>query len=970
MKKRIARIVLFCFVLINLMPLTALAEGSSVPPEMPYEKVAAKSGKWYAEQLAYGGSSNLVIGYTGSWKSNGISVMELNIREETVLTGIYIPVEGTGEGEAVLNLRDSIGNVYSGFSIDKQIRESPDQETAIDGTESFTYNTTLIAIPQGDMTLPKGNYTLGIEGVSGLTGAYLLKGIHAGAYEKYSEALRKWELENNPEQSPEGATEQVIGEQALGEDANAEYEYGTSASPDPPVFGLDAEYQIDEIIVSTYNDGQGAPPGTITLVGEDGRTYYTGQAYGTAIENIANAAWKISPGVILPAGKYMIALSQPEVVSYDQNGEALFYVKASVPVKMRPDFTGTYRINLDAFKTSTLMGPVSDQSSSFSLQDFELTVLDKDGEIELIGQYEGVPFSQRCEIVEETTENIVAQFAFAADLTKLPYKAKISADAVVTLAMAENGTAQIGISGTGVYDRAASAEKGADHNTYDIKANGVMTQRELPPFVMTALGKAGGAGSIPGPENAAQAAAGILFPPLVGLVVNVLQEALKPKVPAKSAVRDKAWYKKKYPGKTDEQLAMIMMADAMGSTDNPDEGDAVSIGDNESAQNGSGEIGGGASGSAFEGIDEWEPEAEYEPEEEADWKPRDDNESGTENAASEQEAMPASEQEALPQEPETMVLKTSANGAESLFVKDPVTGEWVNSETGGVLDLEKYPEAMEQMQQNKEWSAAREEEIQSQGGSEHDKALHKNMEEIRQKEKQDAYENTLRKKYGTDDLEKIGEIVKERKARAEEWAETWRRNDKVLGAMEVGAVAVGTAADVGIDGLSTIVPGGSGIKAGYKVLKGVAGTMAEAGAKGKDAFTLANIAEGTIKGVADAALDKMPGGDGLVGEALSTVGKGALTMAGEGAGAGAGAALRGEDVGEAVSKGLKDGAYKAAAGFVTDKVAGGLPNPIMSRGSFKAVPNLKNVIVSSAGGTKVASALVDEYAVKPVVMGK
>ena len=146
-----------------------------------------------------------------------------------------------------------------------------------------------------------------------------------------------------------------------------------------------------------------------------------------------------------------------------------------------------------------------------------------------------------------------------------------------------------------------------------------------------------------------------------------------------------------------------------------------------------------------------------------------------------------------------MVLKTSANGAESLYVKDPITGEWVNAETGGVLDVEKYPEAMEQMQSNKEWSAERETEIESKGGSEHDKTLRENMEKIRQDEQKAAYENTLRKKYGTDDLEEINKIVVERKARAEEWADTWRRNDKVLGAMEGGAVAVGTAADVVID---------------------------------------------------------------------------------------------------------------------------------------------------------------------------
>jgi|GEM_PF-5754605 len=71
-----------------------------------------------------------------------------------------------------------------------------------------------------------------------------------------------------------------------------------------------------------------------------------------------------------------------------------------------------------------------------------------------------------------------------------------------------------------------------------------------------------------------------------------------------------------------------------------------------------------------------------------------------------------------------------------------------------------------------------------------------------------------------------------------------------------------------------------------------------------------------------------------------------------------------------MSQGLKEGAYKAAAGFVTDKISGDLPNPIVNRGSFKAVPNLKNVIVSKSTGIKAVSKLADEYAVKPVIMGK
>ena len=952
MRKKFVQILLLCFLIANLMPLAVLAAGSTTPPEKPYEKVVAKSGSWYADQLSYEGTSNLVIGYKGDWEGGGAFDMSLKVKEEIVLTGVYIPAWQTGEGEIALSLADAQGNTYKGFSMEKQI-----------SGEHFL----LIFKPPGDITLKAGNYTLTAEGSGGLTDAFLIKGIHAGAYEKYREALIQWEIENNPGMSAEKEAGQVFGEETLTEE-DAEHSYGDTAALNQPVFGLDEEYQIDEIIVSTYNDGQGALPGIISVIGEDGKTYYSGQAYGVSMEGIPNAAWKIAPDVLLPQGYYLIAISQPELLSYDPEGEPLFYVKASIPVQLRPDFTGTYQINLDAFKTSTLMGPASEAESSFSLKDFELTVLDKDGEVELIGKYEGVPFSQGCQVIEETLETVNAHFAFAADLSNLPYKAKISADATLTLSVDGNGRPQIALSGVGVYDRAASAEKGADYNTYDISVTGLMTQRELPPFVMTALGKAGSTGSVPGPDNAAQAAAGMLFPPLVGLVVNVLQEALKPKAPAKKAARDLNWYKKKYPGKTQEQLAMIMLADAMGNTDEPDEGDAVSIGDNESAKT-TPEAAGGVLGGDYESNYESDNIPDEEPYEEPSLESGDADSSTLESSAAEPEDGFTHEKEQLPKEPETMVLKTSASGAESLYVKDSLTGEWVNSETGGVLDLKKYPEAMEQMQQNKDWSAAREDEIAARGGSEHDKELRANMQKIREQEQKTAKENALRSKYGTDDLDEIKRIVGERQASAEEWANIWQRNDRILGTMEVGAVVVGTAADIGIDGLSVIVPGGSAIKAGYKVAKGMAGTMAEAGAKGKDAFTLANAAEGFIKGATDAALDKMPGGDGLVGGALSAVGKGALTMAGEGAGSGIGAALRGEDFGEAVGSGLKDGAYKAAVGFVTDTIAGDLPTPVVNRGSFRAVPNLKNVLVSKPAGIKIASTLADEYAVKPVVMG-
>ncbi|MFA5527752.1 MAG: hypothetical protein WC996_03980 [Peptostreptococcales bacterium] len=654
MRRKFAAIWLMCLLFINLMPLAVLAAGNSMPPERPYEKVVAKSGSWYAEQLSYGEKSSLVIGYKGDRKGSGIFAMELKVKEEIVLTGVYIPASGTEEGEISLNLTDARGNIYKGFSMEKQINSEIKKSGALESDSANSIdNNLLIFTPSGDMILPAGSYTLTAEGAEELANAFLIKGIHAGSYEKYREALVEWEIENNPERSGEEEPGQTFGEKALTTKDNIAYESEAPEAANPPVFGLDAEYQIDEIIVSTYNDGQGAAPGIIAVIGEDGRTYYSGLAYGVSMEGIANAAWKIAPDILLPTGQYLIALSQPEVLSYDGEGEPLFYVKASIPVHLRPDFTGTYRIDLDAFKTSTLMGPVTEVGSSFSLKDFELTVLDKEGELELIGKYEGVPFSQRCEVVEETPEGIAARFSFAADLTKLLYQANISADATVTLAVDGNGISQIKISGVGIYDRAASADKGADHNTYDIRAAGLMTQRELPPFVMTALGKAGSAGSVPGPDNAAQAAAGILFPPLVGLVVNVLQEALKPKAPAKKAARDKNWYKEKYPGKTDEQLAMIMLADAMGNTDEPDEGDAVSIGDNRSAEP-TGETGFGV----LEGDSESSYESDYNKEAEPAWEQGEDYQSMPESASAEAEARPATVGEQFPHEPETMVLKT------------------------------------------------------------------------------------------------------------------------------------------------------------------------------------------------------------------------------------------------------------------------------------------------------------------------
>src|SRR5665647_2797506 len=615
MKKLLSRIFVVVMILTNAFPLIAFAEVTKSPePVMPYEKVEAQSGNWYSEQFTFETGANLVTGYLGSYEiTTPVSSINFKISEATILKGIYLPYASQAAEPIVINLVDGKGYIYPNFTTELMMGTITEQandpnDPTILAAPKFTY----AYIPQNEFALPAGNYTMNLSNYDGAVGAFLVKGINQSAYERYKEKLNEWDLRDNPEKT--GASESsILGNEGFDKEKLGKYEeksFETIPAKNPMVFALDEAYVIDEVIINTFNGGAGAEPGTIVIYGEDGKAVASQKAYGSTVGDVANGAWTIAPGIVFQAGNYFIQMSNPEAIAYDKAGEPLFFIKASPPVAVRYDFTGTYIINLDAIKTSTIMGPVTDTTSSFSLKDFQLVVLDKDGAVEIIGKYQGMPFSQNATIVEETENSIVAAFHFAADLTKLPYKAKIGAQAVVTLTKPENGPAQISIDGTGTFERAESAEKGADYNTYTIASKGVMQSKDLPPFVMTALGKAGGVGNVPGSDTPLQTAAGMLFPPLVGVVVASVQEALKKKEEeekaekkskakkkAKSGAHDRAWYKAQNPNASDETIAMIMMADAMGGTDNPDEGDTESIGDNE----GSGDSGEGGSGDSYEG---------------------------------------------------------------------------------------------------------------------------------------------------------------------------------------------------------------------------------------------------------------------------------------------------------------------------------------------------------------------------------
>lgn len=753
MKKYMARLALICMLVTYCLPLTAMAAGSGEPPREPYEKVASKSGVWYNERISYDGRSNLVIGYKGDYEMQAEEpVLEFSLSEKILLTGVYVPYAGMDSGEVELTIVDSRGNLYQGFTADPTYTRSEGLASSADDSEPGEnsnqneineMNTLYLFTPEYEIALPRGAYSLALDGYELPSDAYLVKGYNYAAYQRYQEELQKWAWEDEAEEEEMYAS---FGEEELRglfeeyedyEDYEEENEYehlwqGKPKELYAPVFQLDGTYTVDEILLDTWNGGRGEKPGKIRILNEAGNELYSFKAQGAGVVDVPNAIWTVFPGVTLPAGLYYLDMTVPEAMTCDEDGNPVFYVGLSAPTAPLTDFTGTYKIWLDLYKTHTLMGPVSEKKSSFSLEDHELSVLDKGTVVELMGQYEGMPFSQNCEIIEREENLVTAQFNFAADLTKLPYSANIAATAQVTLQKEPNGRITIGMKGKGFYSRAATKEKGADENTYELTLRGGRVKKDLPPFVMAAITKAYGAGNIPGPDSPAEAAVGMLFPPLVGLVVSVIQGLLKPQeLVSKLSVGEQSM---KDANRTfgqglvseDEKKAWQMMANALGASGGDPE-DAISIGDNERP--------GGADyiapqqsersegfGGEYVGPDEdlsfGRPDV---PEEVPVYTPE-----GQGEPPSAGSDMPA------PAEQESMVVQTSARGAQTLIVRDPATGGWVNAETGNPFDLEGHQKNFPKQAKELEDYIKHNEELERTGQT----SMQQSLDEIGKKEQE------------------------------------------------------------------------------------------------------------------------------------------------------------------------------------------------------------------------------------------
>ena len=181
----------------------------------------------------------------------------------------------------------------------------------------------------------------------------------------------------------------------------------------------------------------------------------------------------------------------------------------------------------------------------------------------------------------------------------------------------------------------------------------------------------------------------------------------------------------------------------------------------------------------------------------------------------------------------------------------------------------------------------------------------------------------------------------------------------------------GVLADAGVDALANMTgPAGKSIRAGYKVLKGVAGSMAE------DGVSASSFASGAVKGGADAWTDFI---DNPYKKAVVTVGGEVI-----------GGAIGGGT--EGAKGGLVDGISKVVTGTITDKIGGNgygneMSSMILKNGNVRVAiksgdkwigktlteasansfVNKKLMNQGFQSGVKTAGGLLDEFGIKPYV---
>ena len=280
--------------------------------------------------------------------------------------------------------------------------------------------------------------------------------------------------------------------------------------------------------------------------------------------------------------------------------------------------------------------------------------------------------------------------------------------------------------------------------------------------------------------------------------------------------------------------------------------------------------------------------------------------------------------ETAPSEPESFVYTDPATGAQTLYEKDPNTGEWYDPSTGAITDPTKLEKYSEQRMKDRAWMDDQMDNMRK-GKTDIDRAwrdqdqkaaqeMQKRFEEIdRQgaKDKAAIRSGTYRMTDAerTDFLNKRQEDLVSKQTAAHQTAKNW---DRAVKAAEVTQ----KVADLTVDGLSVATgPAGKMIANVYTGAKNIVGETTEAVVNGKS--VVGGITKGIAKGGADIVQN-------LAGDSqmkwLKKAGTYVVSEAGKEVVV---AAIDGESKAAALTKGLVNGGFKIVVDTIGDNISGG-----------------------------------------------
>ena len=276
---------------------------------------------------------------------------------------------------------------------------------------------------------------------------------------------------------------------------------------------------------------------------------------------------------------------------------------------------------------------------------------------------------------------------------------------------------------------------------------------------------------------------------------------------------------------------------------------------------------------------------------------------------------------------EDLIYTDPATGAQSIYSQD-ADGNWVNRETGGVLDVGSVDDVTAQRAKDAAWQ-------HNAMGNMIDKdvaAAKANIEEneaARAAEAQDAYRQKIVEKYGFTDGSKNavmsqlkGEQIKQSQ-KAADYLDQAASIDKTIVVLNV----VQTAADTGVAITSKFVPGGTAFATVYTVGKNMTGGFMEGVAQASKQNTflgkLGAVAVGTGQGTLNAGIEVAQSLTKGKIRALANIGGEAVKSTLQ-------AGLNGESKTQGFVNGLTKGTLKQGITVLSDKLAANQHNSVLN----------------------------------------